>query len=562
MQPNALNPFDPIVVQILIPPIRFGFLRESCKLPLPERENDTSLFFRKSSQEIGAWCAIESNVCSITCAKNESCCFAILRRASLLLNLTLPGLQCDTAGRQHDLHIDGWWQVVEPLRFLNTCDLITSSATHLLQNSTIMTWMPRLLTCALREALAELSREHGRVPLFEDDLLNRSAAWLGKQLNNQLGHYGIALSESPVFSWQNEDLKRKEALDARRQQLDQSLAVAKLMQEADWQMLLMQEQHQAAKAKLVTDQSLAAAERQHRLDILHKEHLRALVVAESQLEQARQECEKSALQHALECKRIQTDTSGIKEKEQQVEALHKKTEELLERLPLVLEGIEKMQSWQQDYAGLEGARKNFQWAEWLVSPIYNLRPKLLESLGLDAFRQHFIRELQEKEAHDGKSVRVNLDRLQRRDLLCAKVNSLKVGSSLQLVINSRLSGFVTLINVGTSGKVWLQIPNVFAATAKISSGGRSLVPGSGMLPQDALDLAGLEYVEFGPPGWEHVVVLVTPEPLIDLTICKRSQPSAPMVLLTQDELKNMCLHLSALQEKVWSAGVLSFLVEG
>ena len=77
---------------------------------------------------------------------------------------------------------------------------------------------------------------------------------------------------------------------------------------------------------------------------------------------------------------------------------------------------------------------------------------------------------------------------------------------------------------------------------------------------ETLRQRGLDYVEAGPPGWEHLVVLISEQPLLKAEVLARSSGNAPFVELDKDEIGELCARLNAQADAQWTAGVLSFLV--
>ncbi|GAH86074.1 unnamed protein product, partial [marine sediment metagenome] len=91
----------------------------------------------------------------------------------------------------------------------------------------------------------------------------------------------------------------------------------------------------------------------------------------------------------------------------------------------------------------------------------------------------------------------------------------------------------------TSGIIYLHIPNTYtgAREAVISAGRIYHIPGAELLPWESLRRCGLDYVEIGPPGWEHLAVIVSDEPLFEDQMIKKSIPKEPLIKLTRDELE-------------------------
>lgn len=143
-------------------------------------------------------------------------------------------------------------------------------------------------------------------------------------------------------------------------------------------------------------------------------------------------------------------------------------------------------------------------------------------------------------------------------------NLLPINTPLQFTLTSPLKGCVTVINLGTKGEVRLHVPNRYRLPeeCQIEASLNYMVPGKTLLPGTQLLRNGLEYLEVGPPGWEHLLVLVTAEPLIPTELVEqRSQPDDPLALLTEHEVQELIHILREMSPGLWSAGILSFEVQ-
>jgi hypothetical protein len=113
---------------------------------------------------------------------------------------------------------------------------------------------------------------------------------------------------------------------------------------------------------------------------------------------------------------------------------------------------------------------------------------------------------------------------------------------------------VTFLNPGTSGRFWLQVPNALKGRAQVHGPGNYWIPGPELLPWKG------DYWEGGPPGEEHLVVIVSESPVIEDSTLARSTTDEPFVELTDEELDRLRERLKELDPSTWSAGVRSFWV--
>jgi hypothetical protein len=173
-----------------------------------------------------------------------------------------------------------------------------------------------------------------------------------------------------------------------------------------------------------------------------------------------------------------------------------------------------------------------------------------------------VQFLREKEVADGKSITVCKAELITRDIGTAKVKALPVNSPLQFEFTTARRGYVSLLNVGTSGTVYLHVPNAYVVleASRVEAGRVYRVPGPELMPWDRLRHDGLDYIEAGPPGWEHLVAIVSDEPFISAGCLARAHVDPPFVTLSTAEISDLCDALGERGSKSWSAGVLSFLV--
>lgn len=125
------------------------------------------------------------------------------------------------------------------------------------------------------------------------------------------------------------------------------------------------------------------------------------------------------------------------------------------------------------------------------------------------------------------------------------------------------SGYASILNIGTIGKVWLHSPNAYIEleASKIESDQRYTIPGPELLPQDQLSQQNLGYIEVGPSGWEELIVVVTEEPLMTAQDVFPSTTSSPFVELFSQRIDELIDQLAELDEESRTCGVLSFLVE-
>ena len=161
----------------------------------------------------------------------------------------------------------------------------------------------------------------------------------------------------------------------------------------------------------------------------------------------------------------------------------------------------------------------------------------------------------EKARRDGEPVRLAQQDLTTRDIGLRLLNVLKIGTTLNFTLSTNRPGYVTALNLGTSGKFWLLCPSsVCTERAYVEPGRVYPFPGAELFPFQG-DLA-----EMGPPGKEHLAVLISKKPLINALGVSQSQLREPINEIHAEALTKLTLALDATPGD-WTAGVLSFDVE-
>ena len=201
-------------------------------------------------------------------------------------------------------------------------------------------------------------------------------------------------------------------------------------------------------------------------------------------------------------------------------------------------------------------------AERLNASATGMSATTLGLLGMTNSPAYLAQVFREKTSYSPNSIMMKKSELRTRDIGTKKVDSLRINSSLQFEFVSTRSGYATVLNIGTSGKIWLQSPNAYVAVeqAKVESDKKYRIPGE-LLPNDQLNHNRLDYVEVGPAGWEELVVIVSDKPLVTEADTFHSTQDSPFVALSADRIEQLLDSLAELRESECGVGILSFLVE-
>lgn len=188
----------------------------------------------------------------------------------------------------------------------------------------------------------------------------------------------------------------------------------------------------------------------------------------------------------------------------------------------------------------------------------------LRAMGINT-RLEFIERLQDSTVQVRKN-NLKRKRYSTRDLVTGPAREVEFDTlffqeKVDFEFTSPRSGYVTVINPGTSGKFWLHVPNVKRPLPRIEAGRAYQVPSPELLPEDKLEAAGLAYFERGPAGWEYIVVIVSDEPLMEATVVARSRDQAPVIELSPAELQGALDRLERMGRDHWASGVAKFRVE-
>jgi hypothetical protein len=473
------------------------------------------------------------------------------------VSLSFAKLLRDDDGNEWDCRVQGTLTIVDPCRFLSDYAINIASPGIPLSTAMIESWTANVLSLLVRKSLPSDGR------CSRKDLSSGNAVlvkWWQTQVPKWLNGYSINVEVTDAC-YESATAKTAEAEEARQRELERIARAKERERDAELQEVTKKAAYEKRKTQIEDDWRLSVQEKQHQLQLLEMRHRKEILDADLEIENVRREAERAVLEHELALSRLKGDQSvkQAEDREREAECRHDtvlreltELREMLTRLPGDLLG---------QLAATDADRAN-KAAERLVSPEFNVLPGTLARLGYRVDQQGLMQSLREKALADGEPIAIRIMESVTRTIGTAKVKALPINTSLQFQFSSTKAGYVTLLNVGTSGAVYVHVPNAYVGVqgAKAERGKTYSVPGPELLPWGSLRRYGLDYVEIGPPGWEHLVVLISEKPLLSAKVLVNTSGESPFARLRMDDLQEMCDLLSEEPAGAWCAGVLSFLV--
>jgi hypothetical protein len=495
-----------------------------------------------------------------------------VRQGPHQLSMSFSPVGKDRAGHDVDLTLTGEWKVAAPETFLRMFGLAHVSPGAPLSAGYCESWMIQQADHNVRDAVQDKLAQHGTWEALRDRNV-LPPAWWGTQLSAWLGASGLtaAVVDRPKWSSADEERARVE------QQRCESLARVEKENERRREAQLKEAQAEAAAQKEIrriqTDASITEAEREHQLRLAEEQRQIEHIKACKEKADVERDAELAAAQHENNMAKVKQDRADWERKLVEVERRH---EAALAALSKAEETLAKFASIGEQLVGALATKDKAQPALHQLSQEWGLKTEELDNLGYEVAPQAFLEKVRAKGSTDGEPVVIRKSNLQARsiqdirwegvttrDIGPKRIQGLPVNSSLQFEFTTKVAGYVTFLNVGTSGRVWLHVPNPYVSPhdAKVHAGRPYQLPGKELLPWEQLRQYDLDYVEVGPPGWEHIVAIVSEKPLIPDSLVRRASPREPFVLVSHDELEALYGRLVTGEMGRWSGGVLSFLVQ-
>ena len=477
------------------------------------------------------------------------------------IRLEFASVATDKAGHAYDLVLAGSCTIVDLGEFAFGGGLDVASEHVPMTPQLAGSWLAGAIDTAVRD---QVRSELGRYSIDEirdKDVLPK--AWWDRRLRTWLSGKGVGLSIDRA-GWESEDARRAEAQRVRQEQMRQMAGFRRKERDLEVQEAEATGEYQAKRAEILARRQVSDLQRRHELQILQLEQEKQRALREKEIDDLRQERERAALEHEVTLagiRRSDEDAQRVAQQAQRVmEQMERRYRQLADHHARTAQAADRLRTLPDllHQAAEADPRRRYEAAERLVQE-HDIPGGLLSSLGCEVLPQELVSLLNRKMHLEGRPVQLRMAEITTRDIGVKKVNALTVNSSLRFEFQADRAGCVTVLNIGTSGNVWLHVPNVWVPPdqARVEMRTTYAVPGHPLLPLPP----GLDYVEAGPGGWEHVAVLVTDSPLAAPSTVQRSGPDMPFVMLSNEELNAIGTRLADMEADEWSAGLLSFLVQ-
>ena len=470
---------------------------------------------------------------------------------------TFSKVLIDDHKHEWDCTITGQLSVSDSRRVLTSFAASLAGPNSPVTSAMAESWIANRIAPQVHDAVRKYNianlRDHHALP----------PSWWEKQLAQWLDGLGVTVCVNEV-SWSSAQAEAAEAEAARRRELERIAEAKQREHEAELQEAAARAEYEKQRKQIESDIALSDQEREHQLQLLERRHRKELIEADNEIEGARRDAEKAALEHEATLARLRQDADAVQlaeergcQAQEQHQAVMKQLDGLKETLAKLVDAPENLLARLAD----QDVHKANVAAERIVSPEFGVSASALAGLGFRVERQSLVESLREHAAVDG-AVTIRKTELVTRDIGTAKVKGLPINTSLQFEFSTQRTGYVTLLNIGTSGSLYVHVPNAYIPLEQARvNGGRSYdIPGPELLPWDRLRQLSLDYIEVGPPGWEHVAVIVSDTPVICASALGETSLEAPFIALETSDIAGLCDSLTNRSEDSWSASILSFLV--
>ncbi len=455
---------------------------------------------------------------------------------------------------------DGFsWDLLLPInvaifdgpKFLSGVALGLMSERTPLSCAMLESWLASRLEVVVRDSPA---RQYTVEQLQRENVL--PAPWWERQLNEALRPYGLQVRIVENPQWVSADHQR--AVDAQQRAQDMAAVAETRRRETEAQKAaaLQDAQYEAQQLRIAADISMAQQERAAVATRLEMEHRKAVLQSQMELVQCRRQAELAALEHEKNVARLKQDIGAERKIDARQEDIRQNGAAAVAEMGTNLEALQGL--FQHDQRLLAeviagGARAQAAFDALIFR--HDQPPALLEALGYNIDRQKLVWNCRERARQDGDVVKLIKPEAPTRDIGLNEYKGVAIGDSLAFRATSRRAGYLTLLNVGTSGRTWLHVPSPLCAVkaSKIRADVTYVIPGEPLFPWPH------DYTEEGPGGrFEFMVAIVSDEPLVEQGMLERATATAPLAAVDAGEFWTILERQGA---RTWTAGVLAFMVD-
>ncbi|MCA9233118.1 MAG: hypothetical protein KDA57_20900, partial [Planctomycetales bacterium] len=217
---------------------------------------------------------------------------------------TFSQVLADEQGHEWDCQLVGQLTVADSRRVLTSLGVSMAGPQSPVTRAIAESWIANRIASRVRDSAREYSIA---------DLVDREAlppTWWEKHVNGWLDDCGVAVRIDMV-SWSSAKAGAAKAEAARLQDLERVACARRREQEAEIREARAKAEYEEAKKQLEADMALSEKERAHQLQLLEKRHRKVLIEADSDIERAKREAEKAALEHEVTLAGLRHDADAL-----------------------------------------------------------------------------------------------------------------------------------------------------------------------------------------------------------------------------------------------------------
>ena len=483
-----------------------------------------------------------------------------IEKSDFYARVTTAGIPCvlsyselrDQDGRQFDLVVVGTWKIGNPRAFLREYGQerlkVASGIEVASLESTLANRCQQALTDVVRTVTYEALKNQDALPLrfWETNLVH----WIDMDW--------LELVDVKEVRYESATGDRAAEVERRRELQALEDTEREEQNKRDLAQIREQAEYEEALRNLKMAQELSERDRQKRLEELNWEHDQEVLAREREMEIA-------MLKHENQKAELLAKIEDLREQKEAAQEIRRRAKEAKSRIEDRLQVIEDAQKEQAEAAlfAKEVSQNGMDAIERVSTAVAGISTTTMALLGKTSGPTYLAQVFREKAAASPDAVMMKKVEIRTRDIGNKKVGTLAIGSPLRFEFLANRGGYATVLNIGTSGKVYLQSPNAYVGIrqCQLEAGKRYQVPGVELLPAEQLQRNGGGYFENGPPGWEELIVIISSEPLMADADLFPSTEDHPFVALSADRIEQLLNQLAELPEDGWNVGMLSFLVE-